>query len=195
MAVKNRAEGNNNDSDLRLIEEYLNTGDLGILGTVYSKYMQLVYGLCLKYFRNREEAQDAVISIFEKIIVELDRHRVENFKSWLYVLSKNYCLMKLRSDKSDKRKKEIMMHDSSYFMESAPELHPIDRDNGVSDKALEDCINSLKEEQKLCIRLFYFENNCYRVIADILKIDEKKVKSHLQNAKRNLKLCLEAVNK
>jgi RNA polymerase sigma-70 factor (ECF subfamily) len=76
-------------------------------------------------------------------------------------------------------------------MENATDLHPIDEDEPNIDKELENCIEKLRGEQKECILLFYFENRCYNEIALSLNLDEKKVKSHLQNAKRNLKLCLE----
>ena len=79
-------------------------------------------------------------------------------------------------------------------MENSYELHPIDKDSGIDDQLLEDCIKRLKDEQMQCIRLFYYEKRCYQEIADLLSVDEKKVKSHLQNAKRNLKICLEESN-
>lgn len=183
-----------NDSDLRMVEKYRTSGDLEILGALFEQYMHLVYGVCLKYFKDRDKSQDAVMSIFEKLIIEMEKHQLENFKSWLYVLTKNYCLMQLRSESSERQKKIKLIQDDRSFMESSYELHPIDKENGISDKALEDCIENLKEEQMRCIRLFYYENNCYSEIADQLKMDEKKVKSHLQNAKRNLKICLESGN-
>ena len=102
--------------------------------------------------------------------------------------------MQLRSDSNEKQKKLKMMQDNNSFMENIYELHPIDKDNGISDKALEDCIKNLKEDQMKCVRLFYYDNRCYREIADQLKMDELMVKSHLQNAKRNLKICLESGN-
>jgi RNA polymerase sigma-70 factor, ECF subfamily len=83
------------------------------------------------------------------------------------------------------------MHDSLVFMENSPSLHPIDEDEQDMEKALENCIERLKDEQKECIRQFYYENRCYNEIAINMGLTEKKVKSHLQNAKRNLKLCLE----
>lgn len=181
-------------SDSALLTLYLENRDMEVLGVLYERYMQLVYGVCLKYFKNRDDAGDAVISIFEKLLTELDRHRVKDFRPWLYVLTKNYCLMKLRADGSGERKLREMKADTEYFMESVIELHPVDRDNGISDKTLEDCISKLKKEQMNCIRLFYYEDKCYREIAEVLELDEKKVKSHLQNAKRNLKLCLEKGN-
>jgi RNA polymerase sigma-70 factor (ECF subfamily) len=181
-------------SDSALLTLYLEKRDMEVLGVLYERYMQLVYGVCLKYLKNREDAGDAVINIYEKLLTELDRHEVGDFRPWLYVLTKNYCLMKLRADGAARRKLGELKTDAEFFMESSAEMHPLDRDNGLSDKALEDCIKSLKKEQMNCIRLFYYEDKCYREIAEVLELDEKKVKSHLQNAKRNLKLCLEKGN-
>ena len=99
--------------------------------------------------------------------------------------------MQLRSQKTQKEKLNEWMNDSVVFMENSQILHPIDEDELILEKALEDCIERLKDEQKECIKQFYYENRCYNEIAVNLDLEEKKVKSHLQNAKRNLKLCLE----
>ena len=179
-------------SDDELIEEFTSTGDLEVLGELYSGYMHLVYGVCLKYLKDRDEAKDAVMQIFEKLIIEIPKQKIENFRSWLHVVTKNYCLMQLRSQKSADEKYNDWAIDPGNFMENSYDLHPIDRDEEDMDKALADCIEKLKDEQKECIRQFYYENKCYSEISKNLGMDEKKVKSHLQNGKRNLKLCLEA---
>ncbi len=100
--------------------------------------------------------------------------------------------MQLRSQKTQKERINEWMMDSMVFMENDPGLHPIDEEEPVLDKALINCIEKLRGEQKECIQQFYFENRCYKEIALNLGLEEKKVKSYLQNAKRNLKLCLEA---
>jgi RNA polymerase sigma-70 factor (ECF subfamily) len=153
--------------------------------------MHLVYGVCLKYFREREAAQDGITSIFEKLIVELPRHEVEDFKSWLYVLTKNYCLMNIRSGKSEARRREAWQIEQDTFVESAGEMHPVDEEDAGMNKVLLECIERLKDEQQQCIRLFYFEERSYKEIAATLKLEEKKVKSFIQNGKRNLKICIE----
>jgi RNA polymerase sigma-70 factor, ECF subfamily len=181
-------------SEAELLAEFRRSGDLELLGELYSGYMHLVYGVCLKYLKDRESSMDAVMQIFEKLITEIPKHEIENFRSWLHVVTKNYCLMQLRSEKLHSEKMARWVIESADFMETDPEMHPIDEDISVMDKALEDCIERLKEEQRKCIRLFYFENRCYNEISDSLKLDEKKVKSHLQNGKRNLKICLEEKN-
>jgi RNA polymerase sigma-70 factor (ECF subfamily) len=191
MALKAGRIRFHNIDDEQLLGKYQESGDLDILGELYSRYMHLVYGICLKYLGDRESASDAVISIFEKLITELSKHSVEKFKPWLYVLSRNYCLMAIRTAKSEREHMKKAAIEQELFMENDIELHPIDSIEGIDDIALEECIKRLKEEQRECIRLFYYESRSYREIADILKQDEKRVKSYIQNAKRNLKLCLE----
>jgi RNA polymerase sigma-70 factor (ECF subfamily) len=181
-------------TDEDLIAEFSSTRDLEVLGELYSGYMHLVYGVCLKYLKDRNEAMDAVMQIFEKLITEIPKHNIENFRSWIHVVTKNYCLMHIRSEKSKNEKMGEWINDTLIFMENSPEMHPIDDEAQVMEKALEECIERLKDEQRTCINLFYYENRCYNEIAASLGLDEKKVKSHLQNGKRNLKLCLEEKN-
>jgi len=192
--IKNRRSEKRSESEL--LESYRMGGDPEVLGELYSRYLHLVYGVCMKYLKNREDARDGVMQIFEKLVIEIPKHKIENFSNWLHVVTKNYCLMQLRSEKSLRRKFEEWINDSSFFMETHIYLHPLDEDEVSEDigKALEDCIERLKEHQKLCIRQFYYEDRCYDEIALNLGLDEKKVKSYLQNGKRNLKLCLEEKN-
>lgn len=177
-----------------LIAEFTSSGDLDLLGELYSRYMHLVYGVCLKYLKDREEASDAVIQIFEKLINDIPKQKIDNFRSWLHVVTKNYCLMLLRSQKSKYERMKEWTDDSLVFMENNSLQHPIDEDVQDLDKNLEECIENLKAEQRDCIRQFYYENRCYKEIATLMDLDENKVKSHLQNAKRNLKICLEEKN-
>jgi len=181
-------------SDEELLENFVSSGDLSFLGDLYSEYMHLVYGVCLKYLKDRDESMDAVMQIFEKLIVEVPKHEILNFRSWLHVVTRNFCLMKLRSQRTEDEKMQNWLIDSEIFMESEPYLHPIDDERPDLDMALRDCIEKLKDDQKECIRMFYFDNRSYTEISDNLGLDEKKVKSHLQNGKRNLKICLEEKN-
>ena len=180
-------------SDEELLQQFQRKGSLDTLGVLYSRYMHLVYGVSLKYLEDREEARDAVIQIFEKLVVDLPGQEVRVFRSWLYVLTKNHCLMHIRSRKSTAGRMEKYKIEQK-FMESEQELHPIDKEDHSMVDDLKECIEQLKIEQKQCIELFYYEKLCYQEIAEKLKIDEKKVKSNLQNGKRNLKICLESKN-
>jgi len=180
-------------SDEELLQQFQRTSSLDTLGVLYSRYMHLVYGVSLKYLEDRDEAKDAVMQIFEKLVLDLPGQEVRNFKNWLYVLTKNYCLMQIRSQKSAAGRMEKYRIEQE-FMESEQELHPLDKEDQRVEDALKKCIEQLKNEQKHCIELFYYEKLCYQEIAEKLQIDEKKVKSYLQNGKRNLKICLEGRN-
>ncbi len=176
--------------ELQLIKKYKLSGNPLYLGQLYEPYMPLVYGVCLKYLRNREEAQDAVMDIYEKLGKELLKHDIpKDFRTWLYVVSKNFCLMEIRKKKKEHtRDKEIAMD----FMENGFELHPLDKEENTDrTEALKKCMEQLKDQQRKSIELFYYQKYCYKEIADRLAIQEKTVKSAIQNAKRNLKLCLE----
>ena len=181
-----------NKPDEELLGLFLQNGNTAFLGELYQRYIHLVFGLCLKYLKDTHQAKDAVLNIYEKIQNDIYRHEIKNFKNWLYVVSKNYCLMELRKAKPGKVISLSDKEQAASLMEFEPEMHPIDREQSEEiTKALEDCIEKLKAEQQKSIRLFYYSNKCYREIAEILETEEKKVKSFIQNAKRNLKICLE----
>ncbi|MFN8266277.1 MAG: sigma-70 family RNA polymerase sigma factor [Chitinophagaceae bacterium] len=174
-------------TDFELVQEYRNSQDLHVLGTLYNRYMELVYGVCLKYLKDSEAAKDAVLSIYEELITKLKQHEVENFKSWLYTLSRNYCLMQLRKQKG-KQTTEI----SDRFMQTAEETHLEDvREKEEQLTFMEECMKLLIADQQVCVSLFYLENKCYNEIAEATGMDWNKVRSHIQNGKRNLKLCVE----
>ncbi|WP_462282149.1 RNA polymerase sigma factor [Salinivirga cyanobacteriivorans] len=186
----NSGRKNKITDDQELLQAYLQNGDLEYLADLYNRYVHLVYGVCLKYFRQREESQDAVTEIFESLIEKVRQQTIVNFKSWLYVVTKNHCLMAMRKAKTKQKQQADFF--AEEFMESTSISHPIDEAHGEQvETKLRECIEKLKNEQQLCIELFYFRKQCYREIAEKLTIEEKKVKSYIQNGKRNLKLCLE----
>ncbi len=194
MLIKLPGKKSKGKTDEDLLKEFRSSGDMEVLGELYSGYMHLVYGVCLKYFKDRDESMDAVMQIFEKLISEVPKHNIENFRSWLHVVTKNYCLMQLRTHKSQSERLNEWIEENKIFMENNHELHPIDNEEADIGKTLQECIEKLKDEQKECIKQFYYDNRCYNEIAVNLNLDEKKVKSHLQNGKRNLKLCIEEKN-
>ena len=180
------------ESDDLLIAQFKATGDLEFLGDLYGRYMHLVYGVCLKYLKEREASRDATMQIFEKLIVELPKREIENFKPWLHVITKNHCLMQLRSEKARSVRQEKIVVEQDYFMENTHELHLNNELVMEQDlEALKLCIEQLKDEQKECVKLFYLQEKCYQEISNELQVDLKKVKSCIQNGKRNLKICME----
>ena len=179
-------------TDEEIVLRYKRENDQELLGHLYARYVTLVFGLCLKYFGDREQSKDMVMQIFEKLADDLHRHDVRQFRSWLYVISKNHCLMELRKKDSLKKREHDWMKKQADFVEFQHQAHPIeDREDLQLSEALQDCLDRLKEEQRQCLRLFYYESKSYREITGLTGLDEHKVKSLLQNGKRNLKICLE----
>lgn len=173
------------DTDLTL--RYQTSGDLAHLGQLYNRYMHLVYGVCLNYLKDEEASKDAVMHIFEELVVKLRVHAVQNFKSWLYVLTRNHCLMLLR-----KQSKTVSVSLDDNLMESAEVLH-LDIDDAKEKQltVMEKCMEKLPEEQRKSVDLFYLQEKCYKEVAEITGYDMLKVKSYIQNGKRNLKICIE----
>jgi RNA polymerase sigma-70 factor, ECF subfamily len=185
------------EKDEELLKRFLGSGNIEILGRLYERYMHLVYGVCLKFLEDRETAKDEVMNIFERLVTAVPGLEINNFKTWLYVITRNHCLMLLRSRKSEAAHRELMLDDPTFFMEKETEMHPLGKDEGMNEKMdagrLEECIEKLKEEQRQCIQLFYYEGLGYKEICRRLGLEEGKVKSYIQNGKRNLKICLEKV--
>jgi RNA polymerase sigma factor (sigma-70 family) len=174
-------------TDQELLAQFKLSGDLNWAGMLYNRYTSMVYGVCLKYLKDREEAKDAVMQLFEKLTTTLKTHEIEHFKSWLYVTARNQCLMQLRSKKG-KYTEEI----SPLLMETSTEVHLEERDEMESNLSkLENCIEKLGHEHKACVQMFFLQQKCYKDITVLTGFDLNKVKSFIQNGKRNLKICME----
>lgn len=181
----------NNYSDNDLINTFLETEDNSIVGILYQRYGHLVFGLSLKYLKNKDEAQDAVIQIFANLMKDLKKYKIEYFKSWLYVYSKNFCLMELRKRQS-LLKKELELRDNVHLiMDFSNPEHLQEKEKQIS--LLEKAIELLNSEQKRCIDLFYLQNKSYIEIVEITGFSNNDVKSHIQNGKRNLKLKMQTL--
>lgn len=174
-------------TDEELVRLFKSDQKLEWLSTLFLRYTPVLYGVCLKYLRDREEAKDAVMQIHEKLITSLVDHEVHQFRGWLYVFARNYCLMRLRAQKT--RSSEEF---SISLVENGLSEHPEEDSVLESDiQRLEKCIAQLAAEQQQCVRLFYLQEQCYKDISISTGFALSMVKSYIQNGKRNLKLCME----
>lgn len=184
--LKNISPGASPDHEL--VELYKKTADPKVLGELYQRYMDLVYGVCLKYLKHPENAQDSVINIFEELVTKLQKHEVDNFKGWLHTLARNHCLMRLRSEKKNQK-----INIDVELVQSVENVHL----NGELDKEenfikLEYCLEQLQAEQKKVIELFYLQGKCYNEITALTGMEWSKVRSYIQNGRRNLKICMDS---
>lgn len=186
-ATGSGTNGHGAPDDHALIVAYRSSSDLKIVAELYQRYLDLLYGVCLKYLGEPETAKDAVMDIFEELAQKLLRHDVGHFKGWLYTLAKNHCLMKLRSS----GKTRVLSFDPDH-MQTAEGLHLKDKiEQELRFDQLSACIEALPPDQRAAIRLFYLENKCYKEIETMTGMPWNKVRSHIQNGRRNLKICMQ----
>lgn len=178
-------------TDLELVALY-KQGEKNAFGLLFKRYTHQLYGVCLKYLKDPDESKDAVMNIFEKLQQDLFKHEISFFKSWLHTVARNHCLMILRGRKGIYHQP---MEDEVSGLEVV-EMHAIWHPDDAADKEttyknLEEAIKKLKDEQRICIELFYLQEKSYKEVADQTGLSMLNVKSHIQNGKRNLKIILE----
>lgn len=178
-------------SDEEIIGRYRREEDPLWIGILYDRYLHLVYGVCLKYLKNQENARDATMEIFERLMDDLKRHEIRSFHSWIYMVSKNHCLMKHRNRKHPEGLETL--ENNLLFMEKEDFLHlHTAEERELQYVKLEQAIERLNAEQQACIRLVYLENRSYQEVSVITGYSLKQVKSYVQNGKRNLRTLLES---
>ncbi len=176
--------------DAALIAAYKKSENTDYVGELYKRYSHLVVGVCLKYLKDRDNAKDATLEIFENLMQDLLKHNITNFKSWLHSVARNHCLMKLRQNSSKVKNfehyQEAVLTEESMGYASYDDVQT--KEEQLTD--LEKGIQLLKEEQKICIQLFFLHKKTYQEITDLTDYNLNDVKSYIQNGKRNLKIYL-----
>lgn len=172
--------------DQALIQAFKEKGDLQIFAVLFERYVELLYGVCLKYLKNEAEAEEMVMALFEIVADKVLHHKIDQFKNWLYVVTKNQCLQHLR-----KKSNIIFEQLPEASMQFVDEWHPFNQDMEILEGFLEPCLNLLPDKQRLCLELFYLNDHSYKEIAEQQGETVDKIRSYIQNGKRNLKICIE----
>ena len=183
-----KAEKYNHISDQELLQNYHADHNSEWLGILLQRYTLLLLGVCMKYLKNEDEAKDSVQQIFLKVIQELQKYKVEYFKSWLYMVAKNYCLMKLR-DRQSRIPTELTEKLMAAPGEETDWQALVKADHTL--ELMEIALKELNPEQQQCVTLFYLQKKSYQEISDVTGFSMLQVKSYIQNGKRNLKLLIE----
>lgn len=173
-------------TDQQLLEYFYADHNNQWLGILLERYTLLLLGVCMKYLKDEDEARDSVQQIFLKVITELHKYKVDYFKSWLYMVAKNHCLMKLR-DRNGRQATEIK--DLAVAEDEIDLENLLEKDRKL--ELMEQSLDELNKEQKQCVTLFYLDKKSYQEIAALTGYTFMQVKSHIQNGKRNLKMILE----
>ena len=184
-------ENLNNHTDSELLELYKKTSDSKYLGNLLNRYSLLVFGVCMKYLKDAQNAEDATQQVFEKVISEVKKYEIPYFKSWLYSVAKNQCLMQLRKSPNKPTFSDKEIENIDIGIEDEQDLLVKEYLYQDSISLLKEALQKLNKEQELCIRLFYLEKFSYREIENKTGLSFQQIKSHIQNGKRNLRILLE----
>ncbi len=186
-------------SDAEYVAAYQATGDLEILGELYERHIDMVYAVCFNYLRDEDESKDAVMQLFEQLITDLKRHEVQNFRSWLHSVARNYCLMQLRARRvyvnatgladTDDELHADAGHPLAEWLTAVSDTDGPDLEHNLTQ--MHECLKTLPQPQQTCLDLFYLQEKSYQEVAQLTGYDLKQVKSYLQNGRRNLKICLD----
>lgn len=175
-------------TDAELLERFEADGDNQWLGILLHRYTLLLFGVSMKYLKNEEEARDAVQQVCLKVITELPKYKVTYFKSWLFMIARNHCLMKLRKSPANR----IQSIDDAHPVVSEEQWQRLDKqDQEKLYTWLTESMQELNPEQSTCIQLFFLQKKSYQEIADQTQFNLLQVKSHIQNGKRNLRILME----
>lgn len=173
-------------TDAEMLDHFYHDGNQEWIGILLQRYTLLLLGVCMKYLKDETEAKDCVQQIFLKVLTEVPKYKIDYFKSWLYMVAKNHCLMRLR----DKNKSTKELSENNSLAHSETDKQDLLQNEETYDR-LEEAIDELSEEQKRCVTLFYLQKQSYQQIAEKTGFNLMLVKSYIQNGKRNLKILLE----
>jgi RNA polymerase sigma factor (sigma-70 family) len=177
-----------NTTDQQLLDNFYADRNPEWLGILLPRYTLLLLGVCMKYLKNEEEAKDCVQQIFLKVITELNKYRVDFFKSWIYMVAKNHCLMKIR-DGHGKMPVELTERYMSTTDEQTDTQSLMQNDRTM--ELMAEVLQELSPEQQQCVTLFYLQKKSYQQISEATGFTLMQVKSYIQNGKRNLRLMME----
>lgn len=181
----------NSASDEDLLLDYFHSGNKKIVGDLFERHVKTVFGVCLFYFRDKDKAKDAVMQIFEKLITDLRKAEVRNFKGWLSFVVRNFCISELRKNKD----KHFVPENYLDFEVREADVEEEEKLKRVNEELMlehmKTALPKLKESQRICVEAFYLRGLSYQEISETTHFTTNEVKSFIQNGKRNLKLLIE----
>ena len=180
------------ESDSDLLARFQGEEDKEALASLFNRYLELTYGLAIRYLKTEVRAEDAVMAIYIELQEKLPQHQIHNFKNWLHTFVRNHCLMQLRREK-----REVTENFDPHIVQSAENWHPLDEEIPGQDReiTLRACLGQLNEQQIACVQLFYYQGHSYLAIAELRQESVGQVRSNIQNGRRNLRKCIEEQEK
>lgn len=177
------SQPNHKLSEQELLKRYAQDGNLQYLGWALERYTKVLLGIGLKYVKDLHTAQDLVQQVFLKALEKLPHH-VTNLGGWLYMVMRNECMDHLR-------KSPTSLVEDMQEVAQEPISDEVHWERVMREQRALEVLNTLKDEQRISIELFYLKNKSYQDISLHTGWEINEVKSYIQNGKRNLRIKLE----
>lgn len=175
----------------------LKNHDAKAYGKLLDDFQQKVFGTCISFVPNKEDAEDIAQEVFVEVFNSIDKFKgASKLSTWIYRITTNKCLEFIRSKNTKKRfaflqtlfGNDIPIDKTSYFTEMN---HPgIILENKEKGKALFHAINQLPESQKTVFTLSKIDGKSYQEICEITNKSLTSVESLMFRAKKNLQELL-----
>lgn len=176
-------------TDEQLVRLFIDTQKNQYFEIIYDRYADKVYRKCLSFVRDEALAEDYTHDIFMKLILSLSSYKESaKFSTWLYSVTYNFCIDKIRQNK--KMQEEPLEEDFDGVIDDSEEAEMAEMEAKRLNKAME----KISAEERTILMMKYQDDLSIKEIADSLKISESAVKMRLLRAKDKLKnLYLEQV--
>lgn len=143
----------------------------------YKMYGTKVFGICKRYMKDRERAEEMVMNTFLLVFQKISQYKSDgSFDGWILKIAVNSCLMELRKK-------------TNFNLEVSPDVIqlPITEELSFHNDDIESMLKTLPEGARIVFNLYAIEGYKHAEIAKQLNISEGTSKSQLNYAKEKLK--------
>lgn len=176
------------NNDQQIIERIL-SGDTNSFSLLVDRYKDLVFLLALRMLKNREEAEEVAQDSFVKTFQSLNKFRGDSkFSTWVYRITYNTCLDRLKKYKNDFHMVRIDRFTPSQIKTLDSALD--DMEVQEQSRAIRDCLEVLPGEDGFLLTLFYFDERSLAEISKIVGLTETNIKVKLFRGRKKLAAIL-----
>jgi RNA polymerase sigma-70 factor (ECF subfamily) len=182
--------------DQELVRRYLG-GDPQAFDQLYDRHHRSVFLLVRQYFHQRERAEEVFQEIFMKLLDRLDRFQSEgSFKAWLFTLSRNHCIDRLRYQARRPETPASALGDPEEggdFLERSAHVQSVQEDRAYENQLaghLQEALEKLPEEQRETFLLKESGGLTFEEIAQTMGVSVNTAKSRMRYALAHLRRVL-----
>lgn len=163
---------------------------------LYKKYASILLGICMRYSRNRTEAEDVLQEGFIKIFRKIESFEGRGpFKNWLIKIMVNTAINHYKANKKHDQNEQFNAEKIDHIYDDGTEVHQPETKFDLSADDMMKMINNLPDGYRMVFNLYVFEGMSHQEIAEIMEIKVSTSKSQLSKARKYLRKKLDEKQK